>query len=302
LSHIIDDAPISLRDPGDSMPWEPQNFELDFRGPMTLRRGLYQSRNLVAVKLGMELGTAAVIGEARRYGISTPIFPGHSLHIGAASVRMIEMASAYTAFATLGTRAAPIGVLRVEDEDGNIIWEPQVRRERILDEQHMWLVTSMMQDVVRRGTAALAVRWNGMFQHPAGGKTGTTNDGADVWFLGYTSELVTGVWIGFDQPRKIKSRSAGGVLAAPVWAEFMNYVYERQSPPTGWDTPDGLITRRIDHDTGYLATGWCPQESTSYEWFIPGTEPTEYCPIHNPFATGVPSAPHDREDDPSGSR
>ena len=303
LSHIIDDAPISLRDPGDSMPWEPQNFELDFRGPMTLRKGFYQSRNLVAVKLGMELGTAAVIGEARRYGISTPVYPGHSLHIGAASVRMIEMVSAYTAFATLGVRAAPVGVLRVEDENGNIIWEPQTRHERILDEQHMWLVTSLMRDVVRRGTAANAVRWNGGFHHPAGGKTGTTNDGADVWFIGYTSELVTGVWIGFDQPRKIKARSAGGVLAAPVWAEFMNYVYERRAPPADWGTPEGLITRRIDHDTGYLATGWCPQESTSYEWFIPGTEPTEYCPIHNPFATGVPSPPHqDRQEDPGGIR
>ena len=298
LSHIIDDAPISLRYPGDSMPWEPQNFELDFRGPMTLRKGFYQSRNLVAVKLGMELGTAAVIGETRRYGISTPMFAGHSLHIGAASVRMIEMAAAYTAFATLGVRVTPIGVLRVEDDHGNIIFQPQTRRERILDEQHMWLVNSIMQDVVRRGTAATAVRWNGGFQHPAGGKTGTTNDGADVWFIGYTSELVTGVWIGFDQPRKIKARSAGGVLAAPVWAEFMNYVYERRSPPEGWDTPDGLITRRIDHDTGYLATGWCPQESTSYEWFMPGTEPTEYCPIHNPFATGLPSPPHDFEQDP----
>jgi len=301
LSHIIDDAPISLREPGDSMPWEPQNFELDFRGPMTLRKGLYQSRNLVAVKLGMELGTAAVIGEARRYGISTPIFPGPSLYIGAASVRMIEMASAYTAFATLGVRAAPIGILRVEDDQGNIVWQPQARRERIMDEQHTWLVTSMMQDVVRRGTAATAVRYTGGVQYPAGGKTGTTNDGADVWFIGYTSELVTAVWIGFDQPRKIKARSAGGVLAAPVWAEFMNYVYERKSPPAGWDTPDGLITRRIDHDTGYLATGWCPQESTSYEWFIPGTEPTDYCPIHNPFATGVPSPPqHEDWEDPGG--
>lgn len=292
LSYMIDDSPISLREPGDSMPWEPQNFELDFRGPMTLRRGFYQSRNLVAVKLGMELGTAPVIGEARRFGISTPIFPGHSLHIGAASVRMIEMASAYTAFATLGERAAPIGVLRVEDEHGNIIWQPQTRRERILDEEHMWLMTSLMQDVVRRGTAAGAVRWRGGFQHPAGGKTGTTNDGADVWFIGFTSELVTAVWIGFDQPRKIMSRSSGGRLVAPVWSDFMNYVYERKSRPDGWDTPEGLITRRIDHDTGYLATGWCPQESTSYEWFIPGTEPTEHCPIHNPFATGVPGPPN----------
>lgn len=291
LSYIIDDAPVSLRLEGDSMPWEPQNFEMDFRGPMTLRDGLRLSRNLVAVKLGQELGERAVIGEARRFGLSTrlPLVP--SIFIGAADVIPLEMASAYTAFATVGTRAAPVGILRVEDDLGNIVWEPQTRTERILDEEHMWLMTDALNDVVRRGTANLRVVRLGGFHYPAGGKTGTTNDGADVWFIGFTSELVTAVWMGFDVPRKIMTQSSGGRLAAPAWASYMNEVYERRPPPGGWSRPDGLILLRIDHDTGYLATGWCPQESTSHEWFIPGTEPVEFCPVHNPFATGVSRVP-----------
>ncbi len=287
LSYVIDDAPISRRIEGDSMPWEPQNFEMNFRGPMTLRDGLRRSRNIVAIRLGMELGERAVIGEARRFGLSTrlPLVP--SIFIGSADVIPLEMASAYTAFATVGTRAAPIGILRVEDEYGNIVWEPQTRRERILDEEHMWLMTDALSDVVSRGTAYLRVVSLGGFHHPAGGKTGTTNDGADVWFIGFTSELVTAVWVGFDAPRKIMTQSSGGRLAAPAWAAFMNDVYERRPPPADWPRPESLILLRIDHHTGYLATGWCPQESTSHEWFIPGTEPTEFCPVHNPFATGV---------------
>lgn len=287
LSYIIDDAPISLWIQGDSMPWEPQNFELDFRGPMTLRKGLRLSRNLVAVKLGRELGEQAVVGEARRFGISTRLYPVPSIHIGSADVIPLEMASAYTAFATLGVRAAPIGILRVEDENGNIVWEPQTRRERLMDEEHMWLVTDMLQDVIRRGTATLRVRNLGGFMYPAGGKTGTTNDGADVWFIGFTSELVTAVWIGFDEPKKIKTQSSGGQLAAPAWAAFMNDVYERRPPPSDWRRPESLILLRIDHDTGYLASSWCPKESTSHEWFLPGTEPVDFCPIHNPFRSGI---------------
>ncbi len=299
LSHMIDDSPISLREPGDSMPWEPVNFELDYRGPMTLRKGLRQSRNLVAIKLGMELGVQAVIGEARRFGISTPLYPGHSLHIGAADVYPIEMASAYTAFANLGTRVTPLGILRVEDDQGNILWEPQARKEQIIDEEHMWLANSLLQTVMNQGTGATAVRNRGRFPHPGGGKTGTTNEGSDVWFIGFTSELVAAVWIGLDQPKKIKANSAGGVLAAPVWAAFMNDVYERRPAPAGWDPAESLVLLRIDHETGYLATGWCPRESTSHEWFIPGTEPTEYCPVHNPFAGGI-SRPSPRDHDDGG--
>ena len=178
LSHIIDDAPISRLEPGDTMPWEPQNYEGDFRGPMTLRRGLYISRNLVAIRLGYEVGVAAVRGEALRFGLSTrvPSFP--SIFIGSASVIPTEMVSAYTAFATLGVRASPLGILRVEDESGNIVWEPQIKRDRVMEPPMAWLLTSALQDVVRRGTAWEAVRHVGEFMLPAGGKTGTTKQAA----------------------------------------------------------------------------------------------------------------------------
>jgi len=287
LSHIIDDAPVSLMQPGDTMPWEPQNYEGDFRGPMTLRRGLMLSRNLVAVRLGLELGVQAVRGEALRFGISTTVPPYNSMFIGSASVIPLEMVSAYTAFATLGVRAAPIGVLRVEDSDGEIVWEPQERLDRVMEREPSWLLTNALTDVVNRGTAYQAVRATGGFRLPAGGKTGTTNDGTDVWFIGFTPELVTGVWIGLDQPRKIKARAAGGVLAAPVWVAYMTDVYERRPAPADWRRPDGLVTREIDNTTGYRFTPFCPSQARDFEWFLPGTEPQEFCPVHPPFRGGV---------------
>ncbi|GBD31521.1 MAG: penicillin-binding protein [Gemmatimonadales bacterium] len=291
-SYMVDDAPISLMLPGDSLPWEPQNYEGDFRGPMTLRRGLYLSRNLVAIRLGLEIGEQAVIGEALRFGISTPLPPYPSLHIGSASVIPLEMTAAFTPFATLGVKAAPIGILRVEDAKGNIVWEPQPRTERVMDEEHIWILTSMLQDVVDRGTAYQAVRGAG-FTLPAAGKTGTTNDGTDVWFIGFTPELVAGVWIGFDEPKKIKANAAGGRLAAPAWTAFMKEVYERRPPPPPWRRPDGLITREIDATTGFLATEFCPRDARYWEWFIPGTEPGEFCPVHLPLRRGI-SVRYDR--------
>ena len=286
-SYVIDDKPLSYEQPGDTMPWEPQNYEGDFMGPMTLRRGLYKSRNMIAVQLGMELGIEPVIGEAVRFGITSrlPKFP--SLFLGSASVNLLEMTSAYTAFATLGDRAGPYYVLRVEDEKGNIIWQPQESHDRVMDSDHMWIMTNMLQDVVLKGTANAAV-WGGGFQLPAAGKTGTTDNGTDVWFLGFTSDLVTGVWMGLDTPQKIKANAAGGVLAAPAWTAFMREVYDRRARPAGWQRPDHLITREVDNTTGYLATPFCPRTARYWEWFIPGTEPKEYCPIHSPFAKSAP--------------
>ncbi|MEX0691622.1 MAG: PBP1A family penicillin-binding protein [Gemmatimonadales bacterium] len=279
-STIIDDAPISLTLEGDSLPWEPQNYEGDFRGPMTLRRGLALSRNLVAIRLGEQIGVPAVRGEALRFGLSTPIPIYPAIHIGSASVRPIEMASAYTAFATLGERAAPIGIVRVEDETGAIVWEPQIRRDRVMEVNHAWLMTDLLKSVVNNGSAYRAVRETGRFFHPAGGKTGTTNDGTDVWFVGFTSEIVTAVWMGFDQPVKIKANAAGGVLAAPAWTSFMNAVYERRLAPSDWQRPADLVGARIDNITGRLATPYCPSQNTDQEWYLPGTQPRDPCPLH----------------------
>jgi penicillin-binding protein 1A len=278
----VDDGPIKggiMQN--DTMPWEPQDFDDRFLGPMTLRRGLMLSRNLVAVNLGLELGVPAVIGEAQRFGLSTWIPRQPSIFIGAASVIPLEMASAFTTFATLGVQAEELAILRVEDANGTIVWQPQVRRNRILDSEHMWIMTNMLQGVVDHGTAYGAVRARGGFRYPAGGKTGTTNDGTDVWFIGFTPEMVTVVWMGFDRPQKIKANAQGGLLAAPAWAEYMKEVYERRPPPPDWTRPDGLVLVRVDGTTGYRATDFCPRQSVYFEWFVPGTEPGEFCPYHN---------------------
>jgi penicillin-binding protein 1A len=137
--------------------------------------------------------------------------------------------------------------------------------------------------VVRHGTAVGTV--GARINFPAGGKTGTTNDGYDVWYIGFTPDLVTGVWIGFDQPKKIKSNAQGGLLAAPVWTAMMREVYERRAIPPAWPRPDGLTALDIDKTTGYKATPFCPKDVHYIESFIPGTEPNAFCPIHSPFGS-----------------
>ncbi len=289
-SHIIIDEPIEVFQPLKRQPWEPRNFEGDYRGPMTLRQGLRTSRNLIAIRLGMEIGVNTVVGEALRFKLSTRLPRFESVSIGAGTVYPIEMVSAYSAFASLGVHAAPVGILRVEDADGNIVWHPQVRTERIMDREHAWLMNSMMQDVMNHptGTGWGAVRFRGGFRLPAGGKTGTTNDGTDVWFIGFTPELVTGIWMGFDRPQRIMDNATGGGLAAPAWADYMSEVYSNRAAPDGWERPESLVTRQVDRFTGYLATRFCPPQERYQEWYIPGTEPVDYCPYHpDPFGFGI---------------
>jgi penicillin-binding protein 1A len=281
LSHVMVDDPLTVEIATDEAPWAPQNYDLEFDGPMTLRRALYMSRNIIAIKLGMEIGEDAVISEATKFGLTTRIPPYPSIHIGSADVIPLEMIAAYTTFANLGTRTLPNAILRVEDRNGKIVWQPQARTVSVMDTAHAWLMTDALRDVVRHGTAVGSV--GARINFPAGGKTGTTNDGFDVWFIGFTPDLVTGVWIGFDQPRKIKANAQGGILAAPAWTAMMREVYERRAIPPAWPRPDGLTALDIDKTTGYKATPFCPKDVHYIESFIPGTEPTAFCPIHSPF-------------------
>ncbi|HWO89025.1 MAG TPA: penicillin-binding transpeptidase domain-containing protein, partial [Gemmatimonadales bacterium] len=183
----------------------------------------------------------SVVEEARRYGITTPIHPVPSIFIGAADVIPLQLFSAFTAPASLGLRAAPIGIRRVEDADGNVLWEPQRRRERVMNVDQAFVLNDMLRDVVRYGTASAAIRQAG-FRFPAGGKTGTTDDYTDVWFVGFTRELVAGVWIGFDRPQTIRVGAQGGRMAAPAWATFMREVYERRPDPGEWPRPAGAAS------------------------------------------------------------
>ena len=148
-------------------------------------------------------------------------------------------------------------------------------------------MVDMMRDVVRRGTAAGSV--GALFSAPAGGKTGTTNDGADVWYIGYTSDLVAGVWMGMDRPRKIKANAQGGVLAAPVWTTFMREVYRGRPAPADWRRPDDIVVRTVDRSNGLLENSYCPRDLVSTDYYIPGTEPLESCQEHNEFNSFAPA-------------
>jgi penicillin-binding protein 1A len=279
LSYLLDDSPLTVQLDRNTT-WTPRNFEGDYLGKIPMRRALFQSRNVPTVRLGIELGTQSVIDEAHRFGLTTPIPAYPSIFIGAADVYPIEMVAAYTTFANMGSRATPMAITRVEDSKGNVLWEPQPQLTQVLSPEEAWLMISVMKDVVQRGTAAGSV--GAEFHYPAGGKTGTTNDGTDVWFIGYTSNLVAGVWMGFDRPQKIKANAQGGILAAPAWTAFMTEVYKKKPAPPDWPMPGDIVTRQIDVTTNMLATPYCPREDVGSEFFIPGTDPIQQCDVHMP--------------------
>ena len=169
--------------------------------------------------------------------------------------------------------------MRVENAKGDVLWEPTPTRTPVMSPEEAWLMVSMMKDVVQRGTAAGSV--GSQFHVPAGGKTGTTNDGTDVWFIGYTPDLVAGVWMGLDKPKTIKGNAQGGILAAPAWTSFMREVYRRKPAPPDWPRPDGIVsaTGRPRERAALGAGLW--QAVTDY--FIAGTDPIATCiPIANP--------------------
>jgi penicillin-binding protein 1A len=283
-SEVIFDTPIEFMQP-DSSIWSPSNFTNDFRGPVTIRDALAASINVVAVKVGLRVGLETVAQYAHRMGVTSRVDRVPSTSIGAPSVRPLEMAEAYTTFANLGIRVTPRAILRIENADGEVLWEAPVAREEVLDEQTSWIMVSMLRDVVDRGSGirvrSLGVPW----EIPVGGKTGTTNELTNTWFVGFTPEIVTVTWVGFDMPARIRDDAQGGRDAAPVNAEVLKYFYRDRPPPPAWPRPTGLIERRVDRTTGMLATAWCPAEAVYTEVYVPETEPRDTCDVHGPWGT-----------------
>jgi penicillin-binding protein 1A len=297
-SHIVVDAPV-VYEQVSGEDWRPRNFESEFKGPMTIRQGLVTSTNMIAIKLGWEeVGIETIAQTARRMGIQTEIERFPSTTIGAVEVIPLQVAEAYSGFPTLGTKVRPFPILRVEDANRHVLWEPQPERTEVLDSLVARIMVSMLEDVVIRGTGAGVRSVGGLSREvPAGGKTGTTNDGTDVWFTGFTPNLLATVWFGMDRPVPIftlgggRRQATGGGLASPVWGSFMNWVYygmpadedgtgatEPVLPvPSPWTVPAGLKTALVDRTTGKLASRWCPAEDQYLEYFIPGTEPTDFC-------------------------
>ncbi len=253
---------------------------------LNLRDGLRLSSNRAAVALGERAGVANVVQTAKNLGITTPIQEYPSTFLGAADVIPIELVAAYTAFANNGYVVAPRLIRRVEDAEGRLLWEEAVQRKQVLSAEVAFLTGSLMQEVVNRGTG-YRVRAAGLpYEVPAAGKTGTTNDAADVWFVGVTPDVAAGVWIGFDQPKRIMAGAEGGKLSAPVWGQVLAEYYRSHPTPPSWIPPMNLVSASVDRTTGHLATPECPADALVQEWFIPGTEPLEYCPVHSDAGYG----------------
>ncbi len=281
------DEPVSIPMPDGQPNWEPQNYDGKFtNAPMTLREALRKSINSVAVRVGLKVGPGAVRAEAQKFGLTTRIQAVPSVVLGSASVKPLEMIAAYSTFANLGSRVEPNPILRVENKDGKLLWEPEPKRHPVLDPHAAWMMTTELRGVVTSGTANASVYRAG-FTLPAGGKTGTTNDYNDVWYIGFTRDIVAGVWIGFDRPTKIMSGAQGGRLAAPAWTQMMLEVYQRRKAPGDWAQPEQTaIPVEIDKTTGFRATPFCPEDTREIRYYPPGAAPKEFCPVHSPFRPG----------------
>jgi penicillin-binding protein 1A len=273
----IEATPVAVASTG-SPTWRPEDLVGDTIRSLTMRQALALSSNHAAVRVGQRAGEAAVIRTARGLGLSTPIPPYPSIFLGAAEVNPAEFVAAYAVFANGGWRVRPRLIERVEDAQGQVLWQAAPSLERALDEGVAFLTLSMMEDVVDAGTGG-AVRRAG-FWHPAAGKTGTTNDAKDVWFVGATPDLVAGVWLGFDTPRTIQPGATGGRLAAPVWAEVMKAAYAGRPAPEAWTPPPSVTDVSIDVTSGQRATSRCPAENVRVEFFLAGTEPAAFCELH----------------------
>jgi 1A family penicillin-binding protein len=270
---IVDDEPVEVM--VGNTPWIPANYDDNYQGRTTLRRALMFSSNAATVRVSRVVGEQNVINAARRNGITSDLQPVPSIALGALEVTPLELVAAYAPFANGGMRVKPRIVTRIEAPDGKVLWSQEIERTPAMDPRDAYVLTSMLRGVVDYGTGKV-IRDYGV-TGPVAGKTGTTNNGDDVWFVGYTPTIVAGVWFGYDTPRQIADHAAGGRFAAPAWAEFYKSGW-RERVGVDWVPPNGMVSAIIDPESGSLATEWCPRRVR--EWFKPGTQPTSYCELH----------------------
>ncbi|MHB1313297.1 MAG: transglycosylase domain-containing protein [Gemmatimonadaceae bacterium] len=252
--------------------YRPKNADGEFLGNITLREALTKSRNPVAVQLWQRLTGDSVIALARRLGIRSYIAPWPSSAIGASAVQPLDLVAAFTAFPNLGTPVEPRFIYRVDDAAGRTIYGQGVHTlPPAMSAEVAFIVRDMMRDVVDRGTAN-AVRRYVPYSVPLAGKTGTTDDNTDVWFIGATTDLVAAVWLGFDKPRQIMAGAVGGTLAAPIFGQMLaRSGYGKGGAP--WTPPPDLVTAELDRATGKLADAETPTDRRYLEYFLAGTEP-----------------------------
>jgi penicillin-binding protein 1A len=268
---IVVDSPLVFNDPVLEETWKPKNYSRYFVGPTTLRDALTHSRNVVTIKILRDIGVSYAIRYARQLGVKSTLSPDLSLALGSSEVTLQELLVAYAIFPLDGQRPEPILIHKVCDANGQVLEEHHPSAKEVMSPQTAYLMTSLLQSVVKEGTGR-AVRPLGV---PCAGKTGTTNEFRDAWFIGFTPERIAGVWIGHDQPKNLGKRESGGRVAAPVWLHYMKNTLGTGSRKS-FSMPAGIVFARIDTKTGLLASR--SSKKTRLECFTEGTEPKEFSP------------------------
>ena len=265
---VFIDSPIIFEEK-DEENWKPANFEEKFYGPTNLRTALTHSRNVITIKLLQSMGVKHILEYARRLGIKSYLTPDLSLALGTSGVTLYELTSAYGVFSNKGIKTEPMAIKSITDKDGNLLEENKPQEERVISEELAFITTNILQSVVQEGTGWRAKTLG----RPVAGKTGTTNNYMDAWFLGYTPDLIAGVWVGMDKDEPIGKNETGARAANPIWVRFMEKALKGM-PVKNFQIPTGVVFTKIDKKTGLLAT---PETTDmALECFIEGTEPTEF--------------------------
>ncbi|MCX7956897.1 MAG: transglycosylase domain-containing protein [Endomicrobia bacterium] len=249
--------------------WIPENYNSKYYGTVTLRKALELSLNSCAIRIIMEVGPQKVIEYAKILGINSSLTPTYSLALGASEVTLIELITAYNVFANNGIKVEPYGILEIKDKFGNSIARFTPKESVVLNSQICYIVTNLLKGVIKRGTAIYAKKLG----KTCAGKTGTTNDCTDAWFIGYTPDILCGIWVGLDIKKSLGKNATGGKIACPIWTEYMKYATS-DKPDKDFEKPENIVEVLIDAKTGLLAG---PSSKSVYlEAFIKGTEPTEF--------------------------
>jgi penicillin-binding protein 1B len=279
---LVEDSPFTWNYEGQE--WQPANYKDEYFGTVTFRTALEKSLNSATARVAREVGIRYVRDIAYRLGIQSPLPAFPSVALGSAEVTPLEVAVAFSTLANNGVRTQPLAVKQVMDQSGRVVEKRDIRVEKVITPQLAFMMNHLLKGVLDRGTGRVA-RLQG-FNRPAAGKTGTTNDTKDAWFVGYTPELLTVVWVGFDNQSKLGL--SGAQAALPIWTEFMKRA-TAGAPVTDFTPPPGIKMIDIDPLSGYRATPNCPQ--VIQEAFLEGEEPSGFCPLHPAPLSQLLSAP-----------
>jgi len=268
-SDLLDDSPLTIKIDRKKT-WSPENFTHTYQGSVTLRNALAESLNVPTVRLLEKIGIDDTIQYAKKLGIRSPMTHYLPLALGSSSLTLEELTAAYAVFADHGMKLGPVSILSITDSSGQVLYVNDALPEQVMKPETAYLITYLLKGVIERGTGWKARELG----RPAAGKTGTTNDYRDAWFIGYTPNLVAGVWVGYDNQESIGPKETGARAALPIWLEFMKKA-TAERPAEDFSLPDGVIFKQIDPRTGLLSTDKC--KITLREAYLPGTEPHQYC-------------------------